>query len=130
MFKLKYFIILFTWHYIYKRSALLILKRPPLLAVLAGFSLAFNYFGYMKGVELTSASNAQVMIQMAPTLLAVIGFVYFKENPTRAQILGYLLAVMGFAAFYRDPMGQALSPNGDFLIGNSWTPDSEVIVVT
>ncbi|MCB0387052.1 MAG: DMT family transporter, partial [Bdellovibrionales bacterium] len=42
-----------------KPDHLKILKQLPLLGILAGLSLSANYFGFMKGVELTSPSNAQ-----------------------------------------------------------------------
>lgn len=78
------------------------LLSPPLLGLAAGLMLAANYLGFMKGVELTSASNAQIMIQMGPLSLILIGLIYFKEVPSPKQKLGFVLAVSGFALFYRD----------------------------
>src|SRR5690349_11790470 len=55
-----------------RRSWLEILYRPPLLGVLAAVLIAVNYYGFMKGIELTTASNAQIMIQLAPLSFAVL----------------------------------------------------------
>ena len=57
-----------------------ILWNPPRLAVIAGLFLAVNYFSYMKGLELTSIINAQVMIQFATVFLILAGIYYFKET--------------------------------------------------
>ena len=50
-------------------AALSVLKKPPLLAIVAAIGLTINYVGYIKGLDLTTPSNAQVVIQMAPLLV-------------------------------------------------------------
>ena len=78
---------------------------PPLLAMIAGIGLGFNYVGYIKGLELTSPSSAQIIIQLAPLMLAVVGLVLFREKLTRLQGLGFVLALTGFFMFYKDQLG-------------------------
>ena len=59
-------------------NSLRILKKPPVLAIIAAIGLAFNYVGYIKGVELTTPSNAQILVQIAPVTLAIVGLIFFN----------------------------------------------------
>ncbi len=88
------------------------------LAISAGLFLSINYFGYMKGIELTSASNAQVMIQMAPTFLIIIGFFYFKEKPNPLQLLGIAIAAIGFYLFFQTQIHSSLENSQSYKAGN------------
>lgn len=97
-----------------------ILKDLPWLGVVSGLCLSANYFGFMKGIELTSASNAQIMIQMAPMSLILIGIFYFKEHPSLQQKIGFLLAFTGFVLFYWDQLLNTLQNQTELLWGNLW----------
>lgn len=97
-----------------------ILWKAPLMGVLAGLGLAANYYGFMKCIELTGASNAQIMIQMAPMLLLITGIVYFKEKPSCLQWLGIAIAGTGFAFFYWDQILLAVTHRADYIQGNLW----------
>ncbi len=68
----------------------------------AGLFLALNYFGYMQGLDYSSASFAQILIQSGPLMLATIGVFYFKEKLSALQISGLILALIGFSLFYLD----------------------------
>ena len=85
-----------------------ILKRPPVIGLVAGITLAYNYFAYTLGVHLTTPGNAQIIVQFAPLLLAVVGVTYFKETLHGRQKLGLALALAGFAIFYRDQITHLL----------------------
>lgn len=95
------------------------LKIPP-LAYIAGLFLSANYFGYMKGVELTTASNTQIVIQTGPLLLVFIGIFYFKERIKPYQILGLFTALTGYALFYWDQLLVSFANIDQYLVGNSW----------
>ncbi len=113
------FCILFTYFLVANRGELKkVCKNPPLLAGLAGLMLSFNYFGYMKGVEYTGAGNAQIMIQLGPTLLIVFGLTIFKESFSRRQIFGICLALLGFVLFYYDQ--KSFDINSTLNTGNLW----------
>lgn len=114
------FLLLFTFFALFKRDQLSQLKKPPLLAILAGILLGANYFGYMKGIEFTTASNAQVMIQFAPLTLSLIGIFYFKEVLSKIQIIGTLLALSGFGFFYWDQISLSVTEPAKYILGNSW----------
>ena len=103
---------------------LVILRKPPLLAVISALFLAMNYFAYMKGLELTSASNAQIMIQTGTILLMVAGIFYFKETLSLLQWAGLFVATLGFGLFYWD---QILSTDNthEHFYGKLWQKSME-----
>ena len=114
------FLCLFAFYLVRGRSKLSILVQPPLVAVFAGLALALNYWGYMKGVELTNASTAQLMIQLAPMTLVLIGIFYFKETPSSLQTLGFIAALSGFILFYWDQVLVHTQDHDQFAEGNLW----------
>lgn len=98
------FIILSVWLSLKNRTSFSLLIKPPLLLVIAALALSWNYLGYMLGIHYTTPSNAQLFIQSGPMLLAIAGFVLFKESITKQQIIGFLIALTGFSFFYRDQL--------------------------
>ncbi len=114
------FLVLAAWMAWKSPSQLKILTRPPLLALICGLGLAGNYIGYMVGLSLTGASNAQIMIQIAPISLILIGVFYFKEYPTKSQLTGFIIAAAGFALFYKDQLASAAKGSASFNVGNLW----------
>jgi len=105
---------------IQNRENFRILKAMPVLGVISATGLAINYFGFMKGVELTSPSNAQVFIQLAPMLLILTGIFAFRERPQPLQILGFVLTAVGFAIFFKDQLDHVAQELDRFTIGNLW----------
>lgn len=97
-----------------------ILKRPPLLSILAGLFLAFNYYGYMYGIELTTASNAQIMIQLGPIVLLFAGVFYFKEELKILQWIGVGIALLGFSLFNWDQLLISVANQAQYISGNLW----------
>ena len=82
----------------------LFLRRPPLLGILAGASLAANYFAMTQSVDLSSPANAAILIQLAPIIMVVVGVTFFKERVTLRQLSGFAIAAVGFGLFYIDQM--------------------------
>ncbi len=85
-------------------------------AILGGLFLAYNYFGYMKGLEITTATNAQIMIQLGPLGLLFLGVFYFKETLTKKQYIGIFIALMGFILFNWDQISKV----DGYVGGNIW----------
>jgi drug/metabolite transporter (DMT)-like permease len=96
---------MFIWMLLTEPKELKILYKPNSLVVWSSLALAWNYIGFMLGVEYTSPSNAQVAVQSGPMLLAVFGVIFFRERMTGLQIAGFLLAICGFFIFYRQHVG-------------------------
>jgi len=91
-----------------------------MLAPLAGFMLAINYISYLKAVDLTGPGNVQILIQLSPLLLALSGFIIFKEVITKIQIAGFVMAALGFSLFYYDQLSHVLQNKVLYHTGNLW----------
>ena len=96
---------MFVWMAVSSPKELKILYKPSWLIVISSLALAWNYIGFMLGIQYTSPSNAQVAIQSGPVLLAVFGIFFFKEKISRIQIVGFLLTIVGFWIFYQQHVG-------------------------
>ncbi len=66
----------------------------------AGLMLLGNYVFYLLGVQHTTPANAQLLIQLAPLLMALGGIVVFKERFQWGQWLGLGLIVSGLLLFF------------------------------
>ena len=99
-------------------SHLRLFKRPPIFLILGSLGLAFNYLGFMKGVELSNASNAQIMIQFGPLCLMLSGFILYKEGLKLNQALWLLLALFGFFIFFSDQF--ELGQTKNLISANIW----------
>ncbi len=97
-----------------------ILKRPPVLGLAAGAFIAGNYFGFMKGIELTTASHAQILIQLAPLSFAVLSVILYGEIPSLIQKIGMAVALLGFGFFYWDQLLLSWDKVAQFQEGNLW----------
>lgn len=97
-----------------------ILKKPPLSCIVAGLFLAFNYYGYMKCIDLTTANNTQIMIQIGPVLLLMAGVFYFKEELRPLQWLGVIIAAIGFCFFNWDQLLISFENQDKYIAGNLW----------
>ena len=114
------FVVLVGILYLREPASLQVLRKPPLLAVVAALGLTFNYIGYIKGLDLTTPSNVQVLIQMAPLLLAVVGLVIYKEKLSRIQSWGFIIAIAGFGVFYSDQIKNLVGSAADYQVGIIW----------
>jgi drug/metabolite transporter (DMT)-like permease len=98
------FLFILGWQLYQNPRALKIMISPPLLLVIAAIALSWNYLGFMLGIHYTTPSNAQLFIQFGPMLLALSGFLFFKERFSRIQLAGFVIALFGFAFFYGDQL--------------------------
>jgi drug/metabolite transporter (DMT)-like permease len=60
-------------------------RRTWGMMAVAAVMLTGNFIGYLFGVQYTTPSNAQLLIQAAPLLMALGGIVVFRERFTWAQ---------------------------------------------
>jgi drug/metabolite transporter (DMT)-like permease len=86
------------------------------LLVLAALMLIGNYVFYLIGLDYTTPATAQLLIQLAPLLMAIGGIVVFRERFTRGQWSGLGLLALGLWLFFRDQL-QAQGAGADFLRG-------------
>ncbi|GAB3338448.1 DMT family transporter [Marilutibacter aestuarii] len=80
------------------------------LLLLAGLMLLGNYVFYLFGIQYTSPANTQLLIQLAPLLMALGGIWVFGEHFHAAQWLGLALLVAGLALFSLDQWQAARGP--------------------
>ncbi|MCL3780403.1 DMT family transporter [Prolixibacteraceae bacterium JC049] len=114
------FSLLAIYHAIKAPKELNILRKPPLLLVLAAIALSCNYMGYMNGIHYTSPGNTQIIIQTGPILLGAYGFLIFKERLSKKQIFGFVVASIGFLVFYRQQLKMLIGDEQTYNIGVWW----------
>jgi drug/metabolite transporter (DMT)-like permease len=76
------------------------------LLLLAGLMLIGNYVFYVLGLARTTPGNAQLLIQLAPLLMALGGIFVFGERFNVAQWLGLGFIAAGLLMFFEDQRGQ------------------------
>lgn len=111
------FIILAIWQSFKTPQSFHIFAKPPLFLLLAALALSWNYMGYMLGIHNTTPSNAQLFIQTGPLLLALGGFLIFKEKLLRNQLIGFSVAIIGFSFFYHDQLQAFFESAGTYKLG-------------
>jgi len=114
------FSILFFIFYVKDKRKLNILRKPPFLMIIAAACLGVNYIGYMQGIHFTTPENAQVLIQMGPIVLALVGVIIYKERLSIRQASGFLIAGVGFFFFYKVQLGNLISEKEAFNEGVLW----------
>jgi drug/metabolite transporter (DMT)-like permease len=108
------------YYYWKKPEYLRILRRPPLILVLASVCLGINYIGFIQGVHLTSPGIAQLFIQTGPVLLAVSGILFFREKMVFRQIIGFLLVIGGLLLFYKEQGSFMINSIKTYQAGIRW----------
>ncbi len=96
------FITLLCYYMLCDRQKLKIISKPPLYAIIAAVCLGINYIGFINGINLTTPSIGQIFIQVGPVLLAIAGFVLFKEKVSIRQVCGIIIVVAGLLIFYNE----------------------------
>ncbi len=88
--------------------------RPwgPILA-LALVQPVLYFFCETKGVDLTTSSEAGLLIALVPVFVTVLGAIFLKEMPTILQVVFILLSVIGVAFIVAG--GQKLTASGQIL---------------
>jgi drug/metabolite transporter (DMT)-like permease len=115
------FFFLFVWIVYKNPKELKILLHPSWLIVATSLALAWNYLGFMYGVQFTGPSSAQVVIQSGPILLAFFGVIFFHEKMSATQIFGFMLALAGFFMFYQQHVTAPNISSGDYTKGILFT---------
>lgn len=114
------FILLTSFYLIFDPAQLGIIKKPPLLLLGAALCLGLNYLGFITGIKYTSPAVAQVFIQIGPILLALSGFIVYKEKVTFLQLTGLIIVVFGLILFYNEQLSNILIDKKIFNTGIIW----------
>jgi drug/metabolite transporter (DMT)-like permease len=89
-----------------------------LLAIATVF-LGLNYLLFVQGLAQTSASNAEVLIQLAPVLFGLGALAIFKERYTLGQWVGMAVLILGFVLFFHEQLQSLITATSNYLIGSS-----------
>lgn len=114
------FIFLTSFYIIFDPSQLRIIKNPPLLLLGAAICLGLNYLGFITGIKYTSPSVAQIFIQIGPVLLALSGFIVYKEKVSFLQLSGLIIVVFGLILFYNEQLSGITIDKKVFNTGIIW----------
>jgi drug/metabolite transporter (DMT)-like permease len=94
-------------------------RRHWIVLAVAALLLLGNYVFYLLGVQDTSPANAQLLIQLAPLLMALGGIWVFGERFAWAQWLGLGLTVAGLLLFFHD-QARAAAHAAAYGAGSAW----------
>lgn len=105
------------WRY---RARLSDVFRAHPAAYAAGVALALNYYCFSKGLHLTTASTAQILIQSGPLVFTLLSLFAFRERLSRSQWVGIVVATLGFALFYKNKLENLLGDIHIYQVGVLW----------
>jgi drug/metabolite transporter (DMT)-like permease len=88
------------------------------LLLIAALLLIGNYIFYLLGVQHTTPGNAQLIIQLAPLLMALGGIFVFGEAYSAGQWLGLGIIAFGLGLFFRDQSAQSLLGSQRYALGS------------
>ena len=85
----------------------------------ATFFLGANYLAYLLALGETAPADAQVLIQLAPLLLALGGIVVFRERFTPVQWTGFATLVAGLLLFSASQLRALVAGADRYVIGSA-----------
>ena len=101
-------------------SAFANLDRKRWLYLSAAAALLIgNYVFYLLGVQQTSPGNAQLIIQLAPLLMALGGIFIFRESYRPGQWLGLAIIAAGLGLFFNDQVTHSTLGAGRYVWGSA-----------
>lgn len=93
-------------------------KANLYLVAIAIVFLALNYFLFLHGLDQTSPTNSQVILQLAPVFFGMGALVLFNEHYTRRQWIGLAILVLGLSLFFDAQINSLLFAPAPYLIGS------------
>ena len=93
-------------------------KAKLSLLAIAILFLALNYGLFLHGLDQTSPTNSQVILQLAPVFFGMGALVVFKERYTHRQWIGLAILVLGLTLFFDAQISNLLSAPAPYLLGS------------
>ena len=87
------------------------------LLITAIIFLAANYILFLKGLALTSAANAEVIIQLAPLLMGMGGLLIFRFGYSWRQWSGVGVLTVGLVLFFHEKLTSVITIPTNYLLG-------------
>ncbi len=85
---------------------------------IATLFLAGNYLLFVSGLAKTSATTAEVLIQIAPVFMGLGAIIIFKERYNRRQWFGLGILVSGFILFFNEKLQALIVTPNQYLLGS------------
>jgi drug/metabolite transporter (DMT)-like permease len=89
------------------------------LLAIATIFLGLNYLFFLQGLALTSANNAEVLIQLAPVTFGLGAIAIFKERYTLRQWAGMAVLILGLVLFFNEQLRTLITATSKYLLGSS-----------
>ena len=86
--------------------------------LLGALLLIGNYVFYLLGMQHTTPGNAQLIIQLAPLLMALGGIFVFRESYRLGQWLGLGIIAVGLGLFFQDQLAHSLLGSRQYALGS------------
>lgn len=83
-------------------------KKEFKLIILGVLGLSANFFLFAEALNYVSPTTNQVLWQLAPFSMIILGVLLFKERFGFFQKIGFLLLIIGLIAFFNDKFGEIL----------------------
>lgn len=93
-------------------------KMPLPIFLVAVLGLSTNYILFLTGLGKTSASNAQIITQIAPVIMGIASLVIFKEKFSYKQWLGMAILIAGMLLFSHEQVRSLVTTLDTYLWGN------------
>ncbi len=93
-------------------------KMPLSIFLVAVIGLSANYILFLTGLGKTSASNAQIITQIAPVIMGIASLIIFKEKYSRRQWLGMAILIVGMLLFSHEQVRSLVTTLDTYLWGN------------
>lgn len=90
-------------------------RRDRVALVLAALALAVHFVLWVAALQRTSVVTGVVLVTMQPIFVGLGAWIFLREPPTRAVILGSAVALLGAALLAGDDLGDRGSLEGDLL---------------
>jgi drug/metabolite transporter (DMT)-like permease len=90
-------------------------RHDRAMLLLAGLALAVHFALWIAALQRTSVVTGVVLVTMQPIFVGLGAWVFLREPPTRAVILGSGVALIGAALLAGDDLGDRGSLEGDAL---------------
>ncbi|MEO1429283.1 MAG: DMT family transporter [Cyanobacteria bacterium J06633_8] len=93
-------------------------STSPKLVFIATIFLATNYILFVKGLDITTPANAEVLIQLAPLLMGFGGLLFFKECYNLFQWIGISILTIGFVLFFNEQLSNLITAQTTYVYGS------------